>query len=220
MRNREKLSLCTRSCDSRLQTTSQPLEITRNDMACVIDATFDALTNSRGAEDVVHNYGRGCSLSAERGARTAPSFCKPAFQDFGFPSPAVLHHFGADSPPATSYQPCVETAQQQAAAECHCYHPCCVAFPQAQAAPNASQADFSRVVARARVAASAAGDPASAEELPEWVVSGQCPEPAWWEGSLSAEVHQTLREREAVLSPIQFKSPQLAKRYIQFAHSS
>ena len=38
-------------------------------------------------------------------------------------------------------------------------------------------------------------------------------QPPWWETVLAVDIHQTLREREKKLAPIQFKSPQLKHRY-------
>ena len=38
-------------------------------------------------------------------------------------------------------------------------------------------------------------------------------QPPWWESELANDIHQTLREREKKLAPIQFQSPQLKQRY-------
>lgn len=38
--------------------------------------------------------------------------------------------------------------------------------------------------------------------------------PPWWESELASDIHQTLRQREKELAPIQFQSPQLKQRYI------
>lgn len=37
--------------------------------------------------------------------------------------------------------------------------------------------------------------------------------PPWWETEFAASIHQTLREKEKKLAPIQFRSPQLKQRY-------
>ena len=38
-------------------------------------------------------------------------------------------------------------------------------------------------------------------------------QPPWWESELANDIHQTLRESEKKLAPIQFQSPQLKQRY-------
>ena len=38
-------------------------------------------------------------------------------------------------------------------------------------------------------------------------------QPPWWESELASDIHQTLRQREKELAPIQFQSPQLKQRY-------
>ena len=38
-------------------------------------------------------------------------------------------------------------------------------------------------------------------------------QPPWWKSELANDIHQTLREREKELAPIQFQSPQLKQRY-------
>ncbi len=40
----------------------------------------------------------------------------------------------------------------------------------------------------------------------------QLVEPPWWETELAPSIHQTLREREAAIGDIQFRSPQLEQR--------
>ena len=174
-------------------------------MACIVETTLDTLRSEhreRTDAEPLH-FGRGCSLSAERGVRAAPG-CSEFDFDLSLHStevpPPVLHHSPLAAPDA-------ETAQ----AEHHCCGLCCApSSASTQAVPSTLQQDRAHVVASAPTASQPSA--VEAVDLPAWVVGEAFPQSSWWVDSLAVEVHQTLREREGVLPPIQFKSPQLAKR--------
>ena len=55
------------------------------------------------------------------------------------------------------------------------------------------------------------------QNIPLSLFQEQVVEPPWWESVLAVPIHNTLKERESALAPIQFNSPQLEQRYMTCA---